>query len=483
MKNGVLLQAFEWYLEADQQHYKRLQAALPDLAARGISAIWLPPVCKATGPEDVGYGIYDLYDLGEFEQKGAIASKYGKKAELLALIESAHDLNLQVYADVVLNHKAGADRTEACQAVEVNPQNREERIAEAKEIEAWTYFDFPGRKGAYSDFVWHWYHFTGVDYDAREEKKGLYRLLGENKYWSEAVSQENGNFDYLMFADIDHSHPEVRAELLHWAKWFIQETKIDGFRLDAAKHIDANFMRDFVGAIAAEQGKNFFFVAEYWENNEATLDHYLAETENQLAIFDVVLHFHFHEASQAQGHYDLRRIFDGTAVQNDPLHAVTFVENHDSQPDQALASTVEAWFKPLAYALILLRQEGYPCVFWADLFGSGDGQIPAQTELLHKLLNLRQNYAKGEQNDYWEREDLIGWVRRGEGEEQPLAVLMTIREAQELRMFVGEKQAGQRYVDVIHEEQPAVTIGEDGFGLFTVPAGSLSCWVREDCEI
>jgi alpha-amylase len=37
--------------------------------------------------------------------------------------------------------------------------------------------------------------------------------------------------------------------------------------------------------------------------------------------------------------------------------AVTVVENHDTQPLQALEAPIEPWFKPLAYALILLRQK------------------------------------------------------------------------------------------------------------------------------
>jgi alpha-amylase len=53
-----------------------------------------------------------------------------------------------------------------------------------------------------------------------------------------------------------------------------------------------------------------------------------------------------------------------------PLLAVTLVENHDTQPLQALESIVEAWFKPLAYAMILLRAQGYPCIFYADYYGA-----------------------------------------------------------------------------------------------------------------
>ena len=54
------------------------------MAAAGVTALWLPPAAKAQdGPNDVGYGVYDL---GEFDQKGPVRTKYGTKAEYLAAI-------------------------------------------------------------------------------------------------------------------------------------------------------------------------------------------------------------------------------------------------------------------------------------------------------------------------------------------------------------------------------------------------------------
>jgi alpha-amylase len=49
---------------------------------------------------------------------------------------------------------------------------------------------------------------------------------------------------------------------------------------------------------------------------------------------------------------------------------VTLVGNHDTQPLQALEAPVESWFQPLAYALVLLRESGVPCVFYPDLYGA-----------------------------------------------------------------------------------------------------------------
>ena len=65
----------------------------------------------------------------------------------------------------------------------------------------------------------------------------------------------------------------------------------------------------------------------------------------------------------------MRNILKGTLLEARPERAVTFVDNHDTQPGQALASWVDGWFKSIAYALILLRGEGLPCVFYGDYYG------------------------------------------------------------------------------------------------------------------
>jgi alpha-amylase len=37
----------------------------------------------------------------------------------------------------------------------------------------------------------------GVDYDNKQQKKAIFRIEGENKYWAEAVDSEHKNYDYL----------------------------------------------------------------------------------------------------------------------------------------------------------------------------------------------------------------------------------------------------------------------------------------------
>jgi len=147
--NGTMMQYFHWYYgnsATDPRLWEKVKQEVENLSALGVTALWLPPPYKGAGGEhDVGYGIYDLYDLGEFEQKNSVRTKYGTKQQYIEAIQTAHDHDMQIYGDVVLNHKAGADVTEWVKAARVHYDNRDFTYGEETWIEAWTKFNFPGR--------------------------------------------------------------------------------------------------------------------------------------------------------------------------------------------------------------------------------------------------------------------------------------------------------------------------------------------------
>ena len=76
--NETMMQFFEWYLPNDGLWWKRCAAKAGKLHDLGITSVWLPPAYKGTSQEDVGYGVYDMYDLGEFDQKGSVRTKCGQ---------------------------------------------------------------------------------------------------------------------------------------------------------------------------------------------------------------------------------------------------------------------------------------------------------------------------------------------------------------------------------------------------------------------
>lgn len=486
--NGVMMQFFHWYIPSDGTLWQQVQAKAPELAQAGFTALWLPPAYKGIdGLKDVGYGVYDLYDLGEFNQRFTVKTKYGTKHEYLAAIQALHSVGIQVYADTVLNHKIGGDRLETFKATPFTQENRLQATGPLQEIESYTHFCFPGRKGQYSDFEWHWYHFDAVDYTQNNPGDRSTIYLVEGHRFDDYLALEKGNFTFLMGCDLDFQNPEVRAEITHWAKWYLDTTQADGLRLDAIKQMSSWFFPEWLDLLQQHTGKDLFVAGEYWVPNLESLLWYIDAVDGRMAVFDVCLHYNFHYASQAGGDYNMQRILDGTVMQHRPTHAITFVENHDSQPLQALESPVEPWFKPLAYALILLRREGYPCIFYADYYGADYADTKADIEypihmpshrwLLDKFLAARRQYAHGPQYDYFDDCNIIGWTRLGNAAHpQAMAVIMSDSLGGGKWMEVGKPYAAFR--DVTEHIPETVYTNKYGWGEFRCQGGSVSVWVE-----
>ena len=63
--NGVMMQYFHWYLRAEDNLWQGVAQEAKALGEAGVTALWLPPAYKGMGGTyDVGYAVYDLYDLG-----------------------------------------------------------------------------------------------------------------------------------------------------------------------------------------------------------------------------------------------------------------------------------------------------------------------------------------------------------------------------------------------------------------------------------
>lgn len=477
MKNKTMIQYFEWYLPSDKSLWRKVSEEAENLKKAGITSVWLPPAYKgACGINDVGYAVYDTYDLGEFNQKGTVETKYGSKDEYLAAIKALQNQGIEVLADIVLGHRMGADEKERIFAYGDDAYDRNREIHGKKKVTVWTKFTFPGRNGKYSDFKWDWTNFHGTDYDANSKENGIYRFIGKN--WDSDVDTELGNYDYLMGVDLDMSDLEVLEELDSWGKWYLDFTGVDGFRLDAVKHIEFQFFKVWLTKLRETSGKELFAVGEYWNAELSRLENYIEKSERSLALFDVPLHFNMHHASCSFGNYDMSKLLDHTLVNADPEMAVTFVDNHDTQYGQALESWVQQWFKPMAYAIILLRKDGLPCVFYGDYYGIPHHNLEPVKEL-KVLIKLREERAYGKQNDYFDDSSVIGWTREGDAEHpnSGVAVLMTDKEGGEKQMCVGQHFTGVEFYDILGNIDTIVTVDERGMGDFIVEGGSLSVWV------
>jgi alpha-amylase len=486
--NITLFQFFHWYYSAEGNLWKHAAEQAPRLSQLGISHVWLPPAYKSSnGVNEPGYAVYDLYDLGEFDQKGSVRTRYGTKQEYLDCINAIHANGMKVVADIVLNHKHGADESETVTVQQVNCDNRLECIGEPKTIEAYTRFTFPARNKQYSEFTWDQQCFTGID----EADNIIYLIHNEYSQgkWDDLVEEEKGNFDYLMGADIEFRNPYVREELKRWGEWYIKTTGVDALRLDAVKHIGHHFFNEWIDHLKQYFKKDFLVIGEYWRHDVGHLLKYIEATYGKMQLFDVPLHYNFHRAS-IEKEYDMRAIFDNTLLKVKPELAITFVDNHDTQPLQSLQSPVDYWFKPLAYALILLREQGIPCVFYPTIYEAKytdhkDGE-EIYVELngvwgVDNMLIVRKQLACGLQKDYFDHPNTIGWTRTGT-DEIPFsgcAVVMTNGSAGDKVMEMGKKHSGRSFVNICGSPEEKLIIDENGMGKFYVPDRSVAVWIDE----
>ncbi|RYY55008.1 MAG: alpha-amylase [Chitinophagaceae bacterium] len=484
--NKTLFQFFHWYYSPEGDLWNHAKDMAPGLAALGVTDVWLPPAYKsADGVHEPGYAVYDLYDLGEFNQKGTVRTRYGTKAEYIECIRVIKEQGMGVIADIVLNHKMGGDEKEKVPVQNVNDDNRLEVISEQHTVEAHTKFTFPGRKGKYSKFKWDWHCFTGICEDGT-----ISAIINEYGHgsWEPLLEQENGNFDYLMGDDIEFRNPLVREELKQWGVWYVETTGVTGFRLDAVKHISPAFFPEWLDHLRNHFKHDFFTIGEYWRDHSGPLLDYQEATGHRIQLFDVPLHFNFYRASLEGRDYDMRSIFDNSLVRDNPFEAITFVDNHDTQPLQSLESTVDYWFKPHAYAIIMLREAGTPCVFYPAVFEAkytdhrnGEeiyielNKIP----VVEPMIKMRRDLCYGIQGEYFDDPNIVGWTKQGEDDKlySGLAVLLSNADDGDKWMGMGRKNAGRQLYDICGGRPELVTLDENGEGRFFVNAGSVSVWV------
>ena len=548
--NGVILQAFHWFLDPEDAFHGQmplwsfLEQQAAELRSLGIDAVWIPPAYKGSGGRgDVGYGVYDHYDLGEFDAHGTVPTKYGSRQQLEGAVSALHAQRIQVYADVVLNHKnGGALENYPWDAVRVEPDNRNvERWAPGFEsgligVKGYTHFDHAERAGRYSAFKWRARHFDAVDTAAEIHQDGrvyrdgsngegpsryIYRFIyNEQNYHPQVkpgfeswVSKEKGNFDYLTGADLDFCRHDVREEMKHWGQWLAESAGIDGVRLDAVKHIDADYIREWLGHVRARAGRPLFAVAEYISSDVSELHGYLTRISaegdfpQEVSLLDFPLRFKLGAASWQGEAFDLRQWNRGTLMAEQPARAVTFVECHDYQFGRGLRSHVDEWLKPLAYAFILLRQQGYPIVFMPDFYGSHDspphlGQPPGR-EYLTLLLKLRKQMALGEER-FYDHPSRAGWVRLGgvEGARGAMAVVIntaaggvgalrmdTARANRRFNLLATIKHTGSRgpdgflvvrgRYDVYGDKATELWTDSTGRAEFLADSGTVSIWLED----
>jgi len=370
---GVLLQSFFFGpgkvhgvpspLDGDQSFpfwWDHLAAQANDLRKAGFSAIWLPPPLKgASGSFSSGYDAFDDYDLGSKDQKGSVPTRYGTREKLTRCIAMMRANGLDVYADLVENHRDGDDGH---------------------------------------------FHFSYVDAFGHPTGGRFQKGPGD---FHPHVPPDPGVFDdrFQFGRDLAPMRvPAVFKSLLDAGDWLARALDVQGFRLDDAKGISTQFLAPLLnhGALAGK-----FAVGEFFDGDVGLVQRWMDAMQHRSAAFDFKLRFMLQAMCNSPSGFDMSSLDHAGLTGADPLGSVTFVENHDTDQHSPIVQN-----KMLAYAYILTA-EGYPCVFYRDY--SHDKNCFGLQPSIDRLMWIHEHLADGPTLQRFKDFGLFAFERTGGG--------------------------------------------------------------------
>jgi alpha-amylase len=366
---GVMMQGFYWDVPGGGTWYNAMKANANGLrymaGGVGINRIWFPPVSKSDGGGySMGYNPYDYYDLGQYDQKGTIETRFGSQAELKAAIAEFQKLGIVSMADIVLNHRANAEKIE-----------RNFKTG----TETWTDFS----SVASGMMKWHWDAFHPNSY----------------------CGADSGS--YGGYLDVCHHAGPAYNDYKAWMKWLTQPENAGftgGWRYDHVKGYAPWVNKDMNAATGGLMG-----LGEYWDRNTSTLNWWAQEADS--SVLDFPLYYTMKDIfNDTGGGGWLPDVFDpdkSFAAKWDS-RSVTFVGNHDT--DEIRSD------KMMAYAFIL-TYKGYPCLYWKDYFNyglaDGGGSGAGAGNGIKQLVWCREKLAAGGPNIQVIKSDDGNWIVYG----------------------------------------------------------------------
>ena len=300
--NGkVVLQGFFWDCWNEnypQDWYTYLAKLIPRLRDMGFDGIWTPPPCKGnSGINGMGYDLFDHYDLGDKDQKGTIATRFGDKDSFLRLVAVAHANGLEIYPDIVLNHVIGGE---------------EDSNAPGDKSKKFRYVGFSGlQNGRWAKDYWnfhpnpdHWC--TTGDW--------CEQLFGPDICYLDPEYGGGGNGRYM------------RDRAREWFVWFKKQAGVDGFRFDAVKHFPAYVVEDLLYNAMGNR-IDYFAVGEF-VGSPHQLDEWVGLTQNRSGTFDFPFRDALVNIVEAGGFFDMGSL--PNYQQKNRIKTVPFVNNHDT---------------------------------------------------------------------------------------------------------------------------------------------------------
>lgn len=304
----------------------------------GVTAIWFNPVLE----NDMPGGSYHGYSTTDYYK---VDPRFGSNAEYTALISTLHDRGIKTVMDMIFNHSGSEHLWK-------------------RDMPASDWFNFP------DEYVQTNYRLSTItdtyasDYD---------RKLATDGWFVETMPDLNQRNQHLM------------KYLIQNSIWWVEESQIDGIRMDTYPYADREAMGKWVDAVL-EQYPNFNIVGECWFADPAGEMYWQKgsklATEHTDTHLPVIMDFAFMIKSRDLAPYKedtdpwngLNKIYDHLAldyIYADPMQVLRFLDNHDTERMMLTdPESLEHWKQAQT---ILLTVPGIPQVYYGtELLMAGD---------------------------------------------------------------------------------------------------------------
>jgi glycosidase len=293
----------------------------------GITGIWLMPITAS--PSYHGYDVTDYF---------AVNPEYGTMEEFQNLLDEAHQRGIRVIIDMVLNHTSVQHPWFQEANSDVNSPYRDYYIFEASS---------PGFDSPWGSEVWH-----------RATAGGFYYAI----FWEG-------------MPDLDYNNPDVTADMQEVIRFWLEDVGVDGFRLDAIKHlieegeIQENTMAthtwwegfyDHYTSINPEA----FTVGEAWSATSEVVK-YIGDEVNIAFEFDLAEDMI--ETARRDTNLLIVATHDNITRNFPPHQYATFLANHDQ--DRVMSQLLGNVERAKTAASLLLTGPGVPFLYYGEEVG------------------------------------------------------------------------------------------------------------------
>jgi alpha-amylase len=319
--------------------FKGLTSKLDYFKDLGVNGLWLMPVM----PSDT----YHKYHVIDYKN---IDPDYGTLDDFKKFVEEAHKKDIRIITDFVINHTGN-----------MHPwflEAQKGRDNPYRDYYVWAKKDsirkdlFKKAKSYDSDNIRKWHAVNGD-------------TLAEHYY---------GYFNGLC-PDLNLDNPKVKEEIVDIARFWLNELKVDGFRMDAARHVfpdeRAEDNHAFWVWFKEEMEKikpDVYLVGEVWSSADVVAPY----LKGLPSLFNFDLGYAITDVARAgkdtinlvQRYKDIRDFYK--SVTNDYLDA-TFVKNHDQT--RILTELKGDVDKARMTAAMLLTMPGTPYIYYGEEIG------------------------------------------------------------------------------------------------------------------